>query len=103
MGFVATGHAQVIEARYYNVSASTTNTTLNMSLPAREIAFLNVGSADVYVNLSGTGVAATTGDRNLLLIANQPIIFKAEGGERSQILGFITASGTATVHVWMTR
>lgn len=90
--------------RYVAVSATSTNTATTLSLPVKTLLVDNIGPNDVYINLSGSGVAVASGDTNAKVRAGTAVVFEAGAGELITKVGSIcAATETASVGLTGTR
>ena len=82
---------------YRAVSASQTNTTVTLSFQAKSAVFFNNGSNEVYVNIGGGGVAATSGVTNMMIPAGEKIAVDASNSAgRLDVIGVICDTGETT-------
>ena len=86
--------------RSATIAATTTNSTTQLRMDARTVAFFNKGPNVAWVNLSRTAVAAAAVGTNIPVFPNTWFQWRATQGESVSQVGTITATGTATVMVF---
>lgn len=82
------------------VSATATNSAVTLPFKATNLLIDNIGTDDVFVNVSGTGIAVASGATNIRVRATTNITLIAGRGEDITLVGLICASTkTATVYL----
>lgn len=96
--------AQGMQVRHAAVSATDVNTTVTFTTPLKSLLIDNTGADDVFINVSGSGIAAATGEQNMRVRANTNVTITTAPDERILLVGVICATGdTATVYLTGTR
>lgn len=102
--WLSVGHAQT-EMRQYTVTVTDSNQTVTITIPAKRLTVNNLtGTTNVWVNISGTGTAATTGETNGIVLAGTAEEILAGSGESITKVGIISDDpGPSTVYLKATR
>lgn len=94
-----------MEARNYPVTVTEVNQAITITIPAKRLTVNNLlGTTTVFVNVSGTGVAAITGEKNVMVLAGSALDLMAGSGENITLVGIISdMPGPSTVYLQVTR
>ena len=80
-----------------SLTATDTNQTVDLGFPSRRITVWNRGANEVFVNITGSGIAAVTGTANTRV---DPGLLHSytlpESGQQVRLVGLICSSGEST-------